>query len=109
MERPGGRRFEGCRRGLCKWCQAGTGLFSLHRPATPAMRRNLRAGKKKKKTHNKNPVLVQPPYFTDEEILLACTESLSVGMGVRDSVSRRQGGMVSEARVRPVWLEMQVW
>lgn len=66
-------------------------------------------GKKKKKTHNKNPVLVQPPYFTDEEILLACTESLSVGMGVRDSVSRRQGGMVSEARVRPVWLEMQVW
>lgn len=31
--------------GLFKWCQASPGLFSLHRPATPAMRRNLRAGK----------------------------------------------------------------
>lgn len=43
--RPGGRQSEGCRRGLFKWCQASPGLFSLHHPATPAMRRNLKAGK----------------------------------------------------------------
>lgn len=100
--RPGGRQSEGCRRGLFKWCQASPGLFSLHHPATPAMRRNLKAGKESS---------VSPaPLFNrwrDSSGLHRVTFSRnrSPWFCVRET----RGEWLTEARVRPVWLEMQVW